>query len=47
VHFYTKERLIPMSNKTIDLNKLVIGVLNVYRDDLHKYKKRFDIPFEE
>lgn len=36
-----------MSNKTIGLNKLVIGILNVYRDVLHKYKKRFDIPFED
>jgi hypothetical protein len=36
---YTNQRLLPMIEKVITINKMVIKVIEAYRDDLHKYKE--------
>lgn len=35
---YIKERLIPMINEATEVNKIIIGVMESYRDDLRVYK---------
>lgn len=44
---YTEKRLIPMTNKAIVCNDLIIKIMNEYKLDLHNYKKQLGIPFEE
>ena len=44
---YTKKRLIPMTNKAVACNDLIIRIMNEYKSDLHEYKKQLGIPFEE
>ena len=41
---YNKQRLIPMTNKAIACNNLVIKIIGAYRDDLRSYKRQFNIP---
>lgn len=38
VNSYIEERLIPMTNKAIDVNKMIIKVIELYRNDLRAYK---------
>lgn len=35
---YIEERLIPMTNKAIEVNKMIIRVIELYRNDLQTYK---------
>ena len=35
---YTNKRIIPMTNKAIEINKAIIGIIDSYRADLHHYK---------
>ena len=35
---YIEERLIPMTNKAIEVNKMIIRVIELYRNDLQAYK---------
>ena len=41
---YTTKRIIPMTNKAIEINKAVIGIIDLYRSDLHDYKAQVGIP---
>lgn len=41
---YNKKRLIPMTDKAIAINDLVIKIIGAYRDDLRSYKRQFNIP---
>ena len=36
---YTNHRLLPMIDKVTAINKMVIKVIETYRDDLRKYKE--------
>jgi hypothetical protein len=36
---YMNQRLLPMIEKVTAINKMVIKVIDAYRDDLHKYKE--------
>lgn len=36
---YTNQRLLPMIEKVININKMVIKMIEAYMDDLHKYKE--------
>lgn len=47
VNDYVEKRLIPMINDAMKINKMVIKIINLYKEDLHKYKREFNIPFEE
>lgn len=47
VRDYTEKRLVPMIDKAIETNDLLIKTIGVYREDLRNYKKQFDIPYEE
>lgn len=38
VNIYIKERLIPMTNKASKINKMIIRVIELYRNDLQAYK---------
>ncbi len=38
VRDYTNKRLIPMTNKAIELNKAIINIMGEYKTDLHEYK---------
>lgn len=40
---YLDKRIIPMTNKTIIVNDMVIKIINEYKNDLHKYKKKVGI----
>ena len=40
---YTTKRIIPMTNKAIEINKVIIGIIDLYRTDLHDYKKQVGI----
>ena len=40
---YTNKRIIPMTNKAIEINKAIIGIIDLYRTDLHDYKKQVGI----
>ena len=35
---YTNKRIIPMTNKAIEINKTIISIIDLYRTDLHDYK---------
>ncbi len=37
---YIKERLIPMTNKASEINKMIIRVIELYRNDLRVYKAK-------
>ncbi len=41
---YTNKRIIPITNKAIEINQAMIGIIDLYRDDLHDYKSRVGIP---
>lgn len=41
---YNKKRLIPMTDKAIAINDLVIKIIGAYRDNLRSYKRQFNIP---
>lgn len=41
---YTNQRLLPMIEKVSTINKMVINVIETYRDDLHKYKEEVGLP---
>ncbi|MBQ8414965.1 MAG: hypothetical protein IJX58_06955 [Clostridia bacterium] len=41
---YTNKRIIPMTNKAIELNKTIISIIDLYRTDLHGYKKQVGLP---
>lgn len=41
---YTNKRIIPMTNKAIEINKAIIGIIDLYRSDLHDYKAQVGIP---
>ena len=43
---YMNKRLIPMTNKTIVVNDMVIDIINTYKDDLHKYKDQVGIKYD-
>lgn len=47
VNKYTQKRLIPMTNKTIEINRMVINIMNEYKTDLRSYKKQVNITVEE
>ena len=38
VHHYIETKLIPMTNSAIETNKMLIKIIELYRDDLRKYK---------
>ncbi len=40
VRDYTEQRIILMTNKSIELNKAIINFIGVYREDLHTYKQQ-------
>ena len=41
---YTNKRIIPMTNKAIEINKTIIGIIDLYRTDLHDYKTQVGLP---
>lgn len=41
---YTDKRIVPMTNKAIEINKTIIGIIELYRSELHDYKKKVGIP---
>lgn len=41
---YIDKRLFPMINKAIEINDCIIKIINLYRDDLHDYKRIVGIP---
>lgn len=43
VQDYTNMRLLPMINKANDVNKCIIKIICIYRDNLRAYKKRVGI----
>ena len=43
---YTNKRIIPMTNKAIEINKAIIGIIDLYRVDLHDYKRQVGIKIE-
>ena len=40
---YTNKRIIPMTNKAIEINKAIIGIIDLYRVDLRNYKIKVGI----
>ena len=40
---YTNKRIIPMTNKAIEINKIIIDEIDLYRNNLHNYKTRVGI----
>lgn len=40
---YTNKRIMPMTNKAIEINRTIIGIIDLYRTDLHDYKTRVGI----
>lgn len=44
---YTEKLLVPMINKAIIANDLLLKTMGVYRQDLRNYKNQFDIHIEE
>ena len=40
---YTNKRIIPMTDKAIEINKVIIEIIDLYRNDLHDYKKQVGI----
>lgn len=43
---YTNQRLLPMIEKVTAINKMVIKVIEAYKEDLHKYKNDVGIVVE-
>lgn len=43
VRRYIEERLVPMTNKAVEVNKFVIKMIVLYGDDLHFYKQQMGI----
>lgn len=43
---YTNQRLLPMIEKATAINKMVIKVIEAYKEDLHKYKNDVGIVVE-
>ena len=43
VQDYIDMRLLPMINKANEVNKCIIKIINLYRDDLRDYKKQVGI----
>lgn len=43
---YTNKRIIPMTNKALDINKTIIGIIDLYRTDLHDYKIQVGLPLQ-
>ena len=41
---YTNQRIIPMTNRAIEINKDIIKIIDLYRTDLHVYKAQVGIP---
>ena len=41
---YTNKRIIPMTNKAIEINRTIIGIIDLYRSDLHEYKVQVGLP---
>ena len=37
---YIEERLIPMTNKALEINKMIIRVIELYRNNLRGYKEK-------
>lgn len=44
---YTNKRIIPMMNKAIEINKTIIGIIDLYRTDLHDYKRQVGMELKE
>lgn len=40
VNSYIKEKLIPMTNKASEINKMIIRVIGLYQNDLRAYKAK-------
>ena len=43
VQEYIDKRLLPMINKASEINKRIVKIIEIYRDDLHSYKKQVGI----
>ena len=43
VQEYIDKRLLPMINKASEINKCIVKIIELYRDDLHSYKKQVGI----
>lgn len=43
VQEYIDKRLLPMINKASAINKCIVKIIELYRDDLHSYKKQVGI----
>lgn len=43
---YTNKRIIPMTNRAIEINKAIIEIIDLYRVDLRDYKRQVGIPIE-
>ena len=43
VQEYIDKRLLPMINKASSINKCIVKIIELYRDDLHSYKKQVGI----
>ena len=41
---YTNKRIIPMTNKAIEINRAIIGIIDLYRSDLQDYKAQVGFP---
>jgi len=46
VRDYTEKRIIPMTNKAIVVNELLIKTIGAYREDLYDYKKQYGVSLE-
>ena len=44
---YTNKRIIPMTNRAVDNNRLLISIIDIYKNDLRTYKKNLGILFQE
>ena len=44
---YMQEKLLPMTNIVIECSRMVAKIIKAYSDDLHAYKRQFDIPCED
>ncbi len=47
VQEYIDKRLLPMINKAEEINKLLVKIIELYREDLHAYKHQVGIEFNE
>ena len=44
---YTNKRIIPMTSKAIEINRAIIGIIDLYRTDLRDYKKHVGIEVKQ